>query len=64
MPPTDGVTEAITVNHGTASAGSSEADVSHEDKQGECHGSQKADVYVVNSEMSEAGMRSELETDT
>ncbi len=63
MPPTDGVTEAMTVNHGTASAGS-EADVSHEDKQEECHGSQKADVRVVNSEMTEADMRSELLTDT
>jgi hypothetical protein len=64
MPPTDGVTEATTVNHGTSSAGSSEADVSHEDEQGECHRSLKADVHVVNSEMSEAGTRSELETDT
>jgi hypothetical protein len=43
---------------------SHEADGSHEDEQGGADGSQKADVYVVNTEMSTANMGSELESDT
>jgi hypothetical protein len=41
-----------------------EADGKYKDKQGGADGSQKADMLVVNSEMSAANARSELETDT
>jgi hypothetical protein len=64
VPPEDGVTEAMPVNHGTASAVSHEADGSHEDEHGGADGSQKVDVHVVNSEMSAADTMSELESDT
>ncbi len=41
-----------------------EADGNYEDEQGGADGSHKADMLVVNSEMSAANARSELETDT
>jgi hypothetical protein len=53
VPPMDGVTEAMPINHGITSAVSPEADRS-----------QKADVYVMNSEKSAAYTRSELKTGT
>jgi hypothetical protein len=65
--PAEGITEAMPVNHGTASAVLFKAYKSHEGEQrraGRAYGIQKANLHVVNNEMSAADTVSEPETDT